>query len=181
MFNDIVQVNLSGSEAAKTDWGYASRFGGEAAQDSAIEAAGGGDMKLFTIGYGGRRPEDFATLLSQHGVQAIVDVRLRPDRASMGAYVRATSADKGIQRLLASRGIEYAPRPELGNLFLECDDWQQRYRDLLQQSGQLLTGRLSGIREPFCLLCAERDVTMCHRLAIADFLFRRGYVIEHIA
>jgi uncharacterized protein (DUF488 family) len=137
-------------------------------------------MKLYTIGYGGRTPQDMISILVTKGVRAVVDVRLRPDRASMGIYVKAKSPDKGIEKLLTDAEIEYFPRPELGNVFRDFDDWVERYRELLHRAGELLTGRLGGIPEPYCLLCAERRVAECHRQAIADFLVSRGHEVEHL-
>jgi uncharacterized protein (DUF488 family) len=138
-------------------------------------------MKFYTIGYGGRLPDEFAELLVTHGVRSVADVRIRPDRASMGAYVKARTADKGIERLLSERGIAYRSILELGNLFRDLDDWRGPYRQLFEQAGPLLITRLDELPEPFCLMCAEKRVAECHRLVVADFLVAtRGWTVEHI-
>jgi uncharacterized protein (DUF488 family) len=138
-------------------------------------------MKFYTIGYGGRAPAEFAERLIQHGVKAVADVRIHPDRASMGAYVKAKSADKGIEKLLGERGIAYRSILELGNLFRDLDEWRAPYCALFDRAGDLLVGRLEDLPEPFCLMCAEKRSADCHRLVIADFLVRtRGWNVEHI-
>ncbi len=138
-------------------------------------------MKFYTIGYGGRAPDEFASLLVQHGVRSIADVRIHPERASMGSYVKARTADKGIEKLLSERGIAYRSILELGNLFRDLDDWRPSYGMLFDRAGDLLVGRLGELPEPFCLLCAEKRVADCHRLVIADFLVtKRGWTVEHI-
>ncbi|MDG3007065.1 DUF488 domain-containing protein [Paludisphaera mucosa] len=136
---------------------------------------------FFTIGYGGRPPEEFVGLLKAHGVKTVADVRLRPDRASMGAYTKAKAADKGIEKLLADAGIGYRSLPELGNVFLYLDDWTAPYGELIDRSGDLLTRRLVTLPGPFCLLCAEKRVAECHRGVIATHLVGRGaWRVEHI-
>lgn len=138
-------------------------------------------MIFYTIGYGGRTPDEFTALLVGHGVRTVVDVRIHPDRASMGVYVKARTADKGIEKLLADRGVGYCSILELGNLFRDLDDWRPSYRALFEQSGELLVARLLGIPEPFCLMCAEKRVSDCHRLVVADYLVAtRGRTVEHI-
>ena len=138
-------------------------------------------MKFYTIGYGGRPPADFMNLLVMHGISSIADVRIHPDRASMGSYVKARTADKGIEKLLGERGIAYRSILELGNLFRDREDWHAPYRALLRNSGDLLVQRLDDLPAPFCLMCAEKRVEECHRLMIADYLVAsRGWMVEHL-
>jgi hypothetical protein len=53
-------------------------------------------MSLRTIGYGGRKPADFTGLfrLVKNGLKIAADVRLRPDRPSMGVCAEAKTSDK---------------------------------------------------------------------------------------
>ena len=135
----------------------------------------------FTIGYGGRKPDDFAKLLADSGVKTLIDVRLRPDRASMGSYAKAKEPDKGIAGLLARAGVGYVSLPELGNLFLDYDDWEERYERFLALAAPLLFDRLEGIAGPVCLMCAEKRVCECHRRHIAAHLERaKGWTFTHI-
>jgi uncharacterized protein (DUF488 family) len=135
----------------------------------------------FTIGYGGRRPDDFGSLLTSHNVRTIVDVRIRPDKAAMGSYAKAKDADKGIAGLLSRSDIGYVSLPELGNLFLEYDDWPERYEKFLDLAGQLLFDRLASIPGPICLMCAEKKVSECHRRHLASYLERTaGWRFTHL-
>ena len=129
-------------------------------------------MQVYTIGYGGRTREEFIRLLHVNNVRTIVDIRLRPDRASMGLWVKAKTPDRGIEKLLADASIGYRHISELGNVFLDCEDWRERYRSLFDRAGDLLTSRLASIDGPLCLLCAEKRVAQCHRLLVADYLAR---------
>jgi len=137
-------------------------------------------MKFFTTGYGGREPQEFLQLLQAHHIKTVVDVRLRPDRASMGVYTQAKSPEKGIQGLLRRAGIDYVSLIELGNLFRDDEHWRERYRLLLVRAGDLLTERLASVAPPFCLMCAEQRVRDCHRQAIADYLVKQGWEVQHL-
>ena len=137
-------------------------------------------MKFYTIGYGGRKRKDFLGILNQKGIKAVVDVRLRPNRASRGFYIKAKTEDKGIQHLLSGGGIQYFSLVELGNKFLGQEDWRKRYRELLEKEGDLLTERLWEIPTPFCLLCAEKSSAECHRREISDYLVKKGHEVEHV-
>lgn len=137
-------------------------------------------MKFYTIGYGGRNPKEFINLLELRNIKTVADVRLRPDRASMGVYAKANSPDKGIQRILSEAGISYVSLVELGNVFLDLPDYAEKYRQLLEMAGDLLTQRLLQMPGPICLMCAEKNITDCHRLQIAEYLVGQGHEVEHI-
>ncbi|MCI0335393.1 MAG: DUF488 domain-containing protein [Planctomycetes bacterium] len=134
-------------------------------------------MIFHTIGYGGRTPSELVLLLRESGVQTVADIRLRPQRASMGYYVLVKSPDKGIQGLLGRAGIGYRWIEELGNPFLGDDKWQEMYRKLIHSEGETRCKELFELEEPVCLLCAEKRVAECHRLQVAEFLIARGHTL----
>lgn len=135
---------------------------------------------VFTLGYGGRRPAEFVGLLTDAGVRTVADVRLRPDRSSLGSFKFTGKPDTGIEKLLADAGIAYVSLPELGNLFLNYDDSLTRYAAMFALVGHQLTGRIVSLVPPICLVCAEKSVDRCHRKTIADYLGARGAVVRHI-
>ena len=138
-------------------------------------------VEAFTVGYGGRAPDAFAKLVADAGVKTVVDVRLRPDRAAMGSFAKAKDPDKGITGLLARAGVGYVSLPELGNLFLDYDDWPDRYAKFLAAAGPLLFDRLAGVEGPVCLMCAEKRVAECHRRHVAEYLAAaKGWAFTHL-
>ena len=136
---------------------------------------------VYTVGYGGRQPQDFLDTLEHHGIETIVDVRLRPDRTRLRSFVRANEIGKGIERLLSERRMAYISLVELGNPFMDDDDWRPRYERLITAAGKVLTEKLFDITGSFCLMCAERRVEICHRWFIAQYLAQHhGFAIQHI-
>jgi uncharacterized protein (DUF488 family) len=71
---------------------------------------------LYTIGYGGRHPQHFVTLLTQANIALVCDVRAEPRRAYRGIYTFNPEKGSGpLPRLLAQADIAYEWFPELGN------------------------------------------------------------------
>ena len=137
-------------------------------------------MKLYTVGYGGRKPDEFIALLKKHDVEIIVDVRLKPERAFMGVYAKSKDPHKGIQGLLEKASIQYIWIAELGNMFRDIDDWHEKYRRHLDEKGDLVCLKLYELMMPFCLMCCEKNASGCHRKLITDYLVNRGYEVEHL-
>lgn len=135
---------------------------------------------FFTIGYGGRSPTELVNALTANDVATLVDVRIRPDKAHSGSFVKSKTSDKGIERLLAGDGVGYRSLVELGNPFVAYPDWETRYRKLIDAAGDLLTSELGSVATPFCLMCAEKDGHRCHRKVIADHLEFRGWIATHL-
>lgn len=137
--------------------------------------------KIYTIGYGNRKPEAFAQLLHQNGRPLVVDVRLRPDQASLYFWRKTKSSLKGIEENLRQMGLQYVSLIELGNVFMDCDVWRISYMQMLNGAGEVITHRLSQVQAPFCLMCAELDFERCHRQILADYLHRAwGVEVHHI-
>ncbi len=64
---------------------------------------------LYTIGYGGRHPRHFVTLLTQHSIALICDVRAEPRRAYRGIYTFNPEKSRGpLPRLLEYRQEQWA-------------------------------------------------------------------------
>lgn len=133
--------------------------------------------KLWTIGYGGRKPAEFVSLLKCAGVELIADVRLSP-RGAMGSYTRAQSPDRGIQKLLSNQEIAYEWLPELGNPD-RTDPGMMQFRKVIVPEFETRTARLIELAslKRTCLLCGCKNAAVCHRAIIGDWLRDRGWAI----
>jgi uncharacterized protein (DUF488 family) len=137
---------------------------------------------LYTIGYGGRHPQHFVTLLTQANIALVCDVRAEPRRAYRGMYTFNPEKGGGpLPRLLAQAGIAYEWFPELGN----PDRQDPEIRAFQQLMAQEAESRLQRLRtcvqtQRACLLCAEQDAQRCHRRIITAYLIAYGYVVQHL-
>jgi uncharacterized protein (DUF488 family) len=137
---------------------------------------------LYTIGYGGRHPQDFVTLLTQANIELVCDVRAEPRRAYRGIYTFSPEKGSGpLPRLLAQVGIAYDWFPELGN----PDRQDPEIRTFQQLMIQEAESRLQRLRTDVqvvraCLLCAEQDAQRCHRRIITAYLTTYGYTVQHL-
>jgi len=137
---------------------------------------------LHTIGYGGRHPQDFVTLLTQANIRLVCDVRAEPRRAYRGIYTFNPEKGSGpLPRLLAQVGIAYDWFPELGNPDRQ-DPEIRAFQQLMIQEAESRLQRLRACVQVMrvCLLCAEQDAQRCHRRIITAYLKAYGYSVQHL-
>jgi uncharacterized protein (DUF488 family) len=139
---------------------------------------------LFTIGHSNLELEEFVSMLTEHGVQMVCDVRSRPasfrfpqfNREPLEAGLRAVGCRyEFLGESLGGRPAD--PRVYQANGLVDYF--------LRRKAGDFMTGmdrvvELSRLQE-IALMCAEEDPLHCHRfLMICPALLERGVTPAHI-
>jgi uncharacterized protein (DUF488 family) len=143
-------------------------------------------MTVFTIGYEGLGIDRFLSLLAEHGVETIVDIRELPLSRKRGFSKTALST------VLNESGLEYVHMVELGcpkpvrNGYREDGDWKRYtagFLKHLKEQRAAVKALAERVESSTCaLLCFEADFNVCHRSMVADTLHKRtGVAIKHIA
>ncbi len=145
-------------------------------------------MRIWTIGHSTRTIEKFISLLEEHGIKSLADVRLLPGSRRYPQFDKETLADS-----LAKLGICYEHFPELGGRRKPRKDspntaWRNEsfrgYADYMETEGfdkgvkRLLD--LAVDAGPTAIMCAEAVWWRCHRSLISDYLKARGIEVMHI-
>jgi len=126
-------------------------------------------------------------LLTEHGIQVLVDVRRFPASRRHPQFAR-----EALAASLAGAGIEYIHEPDLGGRRAARPDSQHTawrveafrgYADYMESSEftaalERLIERAAGT--PTAILCAEAVPWRCHRRLISDALVARGVQVLHI-
>jgi uncharacterized protein (DUF488 family) len=143
-------------------------------------------MTIYTVGYEGLDIDAFISLLVEHGVETVVDIRELPLSRKPGFSKKALSSALNLS------GFEYVHMAELGcpkpvrDRYREDGSWR-RYTDgfvryLKTQDSAIV--ELSGLAlsSNCALLCYEADFNFCHRSMVADAVNKYcGLGVEHIA
>lgn len=145
-------------------------------------------MRILTIGFTKKSAETFFTLLKDHGVRRLVDVRLN-NISQLAGFAKKDNLRYFTKAIC---GIDYVHVPELAPTADILDrykkqknaDWQlyeTQFLELIRQRRieetvprELLDGG--------CLLCSEETPHQCHRRLVVEYLREHwGDVeIEHI-
>ena len=134
-------------------------------------------MKIYTMGYTKKSAEEFFGLLERHGVERVVDVRLK-NTSQLAGFSKKDDLEYFLRRIL---GIEYchldflAPTSDLMKAYRESgQDWElyvDEFSKLLEERdvlNRLERGFFS--EKQCCLLCSEPDAEHCHRRLVAEHL-----------
>jgi len=134
-------------------------------------------MKLYTIGCTQKRAEQFFSLLLEHGMQRLVDIRLNPS-GQLAGFAKKEDLPYFLSRL--ANGCQYIHMPELAPTWEIRDeyrrdhDWEQyvsRFEALMDTRKIPETLDLAGFEGMVsCLMCSEPTTDHCHRRLVAERL-----------
>jgi uncharacterized protein (DUF488 family) len=145
---------------------------------------------VFTIGHSTHSPERFLSLLAQHSIKALADIRRFPGsrkfphftRDALGAVLQDVGIDYHWLESLGGRRGKQGDGPSPANLGLRNTSFRN-YADYMQTVAfkdgvaQLLE---IAYRKRTALLCAESLYWRCHRRLVSDFLTATGVTVQHI-
>jgi uncharacterized protein (DUF488 family) len=141
------------------------------------------DIQIFTIGHSTHSTEGFLSLLRQHSIEAVADVRSLPFSRFNPQFNREPLEQslRNADIRYVFLGVELGARSEDPSCYL---DGRVQYTRLAQtplfQSG--ITRLLQGAtRLRIALMCAEKEPLECHRtLLVAHALADHGVSVFHI-
>ncbi len=142
-------------------------------------------MVLHTIGYEGMDIQGFLSLLREHDIEALVDIRELPLSRKPGF------SKKSLADALNLSGFEYVHLPNLGcpkpirNRYRADGNWaryKQGFMKYLETQYEAIAILASIATASDCaLLCFEADYNYCHRSMVADAVNRlNGMRVCHI-
>lgn len=142
-------------------------------------------MTIFTIGYEGLDIDVFLSLLVEHGIETLVDIRELPLSRKPGF------SKKALANALNLSGLEYIHMVDLGcpkpvrDRYREDGNWKRYTEGFLkhlktQDAAIAELSELAGSSN-CALLCYEADFNFCHRSMVANAVRDCcGAKVEHI-
>lgn len=142
-------------------------------------------MIVFTVGYEGLDIDTFMSLLAEHGIETVVDIRELPLSRKPGF------SKKALAGVLNASGLEYVHMVDLGcpkpvrDRYREDGNWKRYTEGFLKhlKAQEAAIAELSDLASSSncALLCYEADFNFCHRSMVAEAV--RDYCgadVEHI-
>lgn len=137
--------------------------------------------KIFTIGFSGKKPDDFLDILNAAKINCVWDIRLWRTSRFVPFYSGTN--------LAATLGSQYEHHPEFAPTTgilagykdgcITWPDYERMYRELLATRNPTAGLALNHL-DRICLLCAEKSATQCHRRLVAEYIAKQFPDIEII-
>jgi uncharacterized protein (DUF488 family) len=135
-------------------------------------------VKLYTIGFTQKSAERFFGLLAEHGVEQVIDIRLKPG-GQLSGFAKQDDLAWFLERLNGAGYLhlpQLAPSAEIRDAYRQDHDWNgyvPRFEALMDARGipEVLDRALFAERVS-CLLCSEPTPERCHRRLVAERLAR---------
>jgi uncharacterized protein (DUF488 family) len=142
---------------------------------------------LCTIGFTGKTAEEFFTLLSNAGVQQVIDIRQNRS-GQLSGFSKHPDLSYFLKKI---DGIEYlhepllAPAPELLKAYRRTKDWtsyEAEFLSAMKERAVPASVDTSSWSSKVSLLCSEPGPEKCHRRLVAELLAgywrEQGYAVE---
>lgn len=136
---------------------------------------------ILTMGFTGKKAEQFFALLRDNGVKRLIDIRLN-NTSQLAAFTKKDDLAyflKSINNIEYLHRLDLAPTPDILDDYKKNKDWavyEQKFNALLKER------KVEDIpKDPFdqaCLLCSEPTPEKCHRRLVAEYLQSQWKDIE---
>jgi uncharacterized protein (DUF488 family) len=133
-------------------------------------------LTVYTLGYQGISLDEYISLLKDHPINLVIDVR------AVAWSHKPGFAKNAIQTGLREAGINYLHLQSAGNPFRKDEDGDvmMRYKAFLQKQREPLDRIEAEMQQAakdkmsVCLTCFEKAPQDCHRSIIAELLLSRN-------
>lgn len=135
------------------------------------------EIKLFTIGYESKTPEEFLNQLLENNIKCLVDVRCNRHSMKYGF------SDSSLRRFCSVLDIKYVPFSELGIVSSKRKNLQEEgdYKRLFKEYENGMPAKKEYIKKlqelllehrRIALMCFEFEHHMCHRSVVAKYVLQ---------
>jgi uncharacterized protein (DUF488 family) len=145
--------------------------------------------RIFTLGHSNLSLDAFLRLLEGSSIRLVADIRSNPASSRFPHFER-----NALSSALAERGVSYRWFRELGGRVPEGNIDAENYTaldspDLKRYAAWLNSEAVSAVVTDLIglaastvavVLCAEREVSRCHRVLLSDKLVFMGLRVTHI-
>jgi uncharacterized protein (DUF488 family) len=142
------------------------------------------NFRIYTIGYGNRKWQDFLELLNKNKIKLLVDIRSNPFSRFNPIFRRVNLIQE-----LKIHDIEYlfmgdklGGKP-IGNHLYSDNKLDLKSLELHQpyQKGIVSLMELAKSKKNLCIMCAEMKPETCHRKStVGQSLIKKGIQVIHI-